>query len=262
MLRNRTSLLLICLAITLSLCGAGCSVSSPSSIGELEPSMLEAETTNQLAEEFAEAEQEPASQDMVTDEETEIVQEEGQAEELSRGTTEESQGQVSEREQKQIVVEASSKTLSQAAPEATEVEAESETAVSDSAPISSASPSIVRMAIVGPQGEDYLILAETEVEWQAGDTVLDVLKRITREKRIQLEYRGRNRNVYVEGIDNLYEFDRGPLSGWVYRVNGTFPSSSAGVWTVEQGDLIEWLYTLDLGQDVGGNNQGSEGEQG
>lgn len=118
----------------------------------------------------------------------------------------------------------------------------------------------VSIAIVGPQGEDYIILEKKETTWQEGDTVLEVLKRVTRAEGIHLEYRGRNRTAYIEGIDNLYEFDRGPLSGWVYRVNGEFSSQSAGAYVVEAGDFIEWLYTLDLGKDVGGHMQNVQGE--
>lgn len=54
----------------------------------------------------------------------------------------------------------------------------------------------------------------------------------------------------MEGINNLFEFDHGPRSGWLYRVNGSMHSKSAGAFTVNAGDVIEWLYTLDLGRDI------------
>ena len=31
-------------------------------------------------------------------------------------------------------------------------------------------------------------------------------------------------SAYVEGINNLYEFDVSQGSGWMYRVNGWFPN--------------------------------------
>lgn len=108
----------------------------------------------------------------------------------------------------------------------------------------------VTVSIVGDQ-EKGTILESASVEWSEGDTVLDVLKRITRSNKIQLEYRGKGTAAYVEGIDNLYEFDRGAKSGWVYRVNGEFPNKSAGAFVLKAGDKVEWLYTLDLGKDVG-----------
>ncbi|GED12402.1 DUF4430 domain-containing protein [Aneurinibacillus migulanus] len=95
------------------------------------------------------------------------------------------------------------------------------------------------------------VLPPTVVEIKDGETVLDALKRITREKKIQMEYRGVKATAYIEGIDNLYEFDRGAKSGWMYRVNGIFPNKSAGIFPVKDGDKVEWLYTVDLGKDVG-----------
>lgn len=85
-----------------------------------------------------------------------------------------------------------------------------------------------------------------------GDTVLEALIRITRERKIQMDYRGgRGATAYVEGIDNVYEFDRGQGSGWMYRINGVFPDRGAGVVPVCPGDRVEWIYTTDLGKDIG-----------
>ena len=55
----------------------------------------------------------------------------------------------------------------------------------------------------------------------------------------------------MEGIDNLYEFDCGQQSGWLYRVNGYSPGYSSSQYVLSDGDQVEWLYTCDLGQDVG-----------
>jgi len=95
------------------------------------------------------------------------------------------------------------------------------------------------------------VLAPTAVEFKKDDTVLDVLKKITRKNKIQMEYRGAKGAAYIEGIDNLYEFDLGAKSGWMYRVNGEFPNKGAGSYKVNEGDVIEWLYTTDLGEDIG-----------
>ncbi len=107
-----------------------------------------------------------------------------------------------------------------------------------------------QLTIVG--SEDIgVILNTVEVEIQETDTVLDVLQRTLREKKIQISVRGGGAGAYVEGIYNLYEFDRGPGSGWMYSVNGSFPNRSAGVWPVQEGEHIRWLYTVDLGKDLG-----------
>lgn len=87
------------------------------------------------------------------------------------------------------------------------------------------------------------------------DTVWDILRRAAKEHKIHLEYEGADENiydsVYLEGIHHLYEFSAGPLSGWMYKVNGTFPSYGASQYTLEDGDVIEWHYTVDLGRDLG-----------
>ena len=102
---------------------------------------------------------------------------------------------------------------------------------------------------------DGVILAKQQVEVYDGETVFDILKRVTRNKRIQLEFRndkGYTGGVYIEGINHLYEFHGGDLSGWMYSVNGWFPNYGAAAYTVQDGDEILWCYTCDLGKDVGG----------
>ncbi|MER2107951.1 MAG: DUF4430 domain-containing protein [Solibacillus sp.] len=96
------------------------------------------------------------------------------------------------------------------------------------------------------------ILAETEVKLNKGDTVYSVLKRATDAKGITLNTRSSSYGKYVVGIAGVKEFDRGRLSGWMYRANGDFPSYSSDSHTVNAGDSIEWVYTEDLGKDVGG----------
>lgn len=102
---------------------------------------------------------------------------------------------------------------------------------------------------------DGVILPVTEYDLQEGDTVFSVLSRAVREKKIQMEYQGADgsghKTVYVQGIHHLYEFSCGPLSGWMYRVNGEFPNKGCSDYELKDGDVIEWVYTCDLGQDVG-----------
>ncbi len=95
----------------------------------------------------------------------------------------------------------------------------------------------------------------TEVEFTEGETVFDVLKRACSTYGIQLEYSysptyGSN---YIEGINNLYEFDCGAQSGWMYKVNGWFPNYGVSAYTLSGGENITFCYTCDLGADVGGH---------
>lgn len=84
-----------------------------------------------------------------------------------------------------------------------------------------------------------------------------MLKRAVEAQNIALEVSGSGRKVYVEGINDLYEFDKGATSGWLYQVNGSFPNKSAGNCAVASGDTVKWVYTLDMGKDVGAA-QGAE----
>ena len=104
--------------------------------------------------------------------------------------------------------------------------------------------------------KDGVILAAAKYELLSEkETVWDILLRATKEYKIQLEYQGASSNiynsVYVEGINHLYEFSAGSLSGWMYRVNGVFPSYGCDQYVLEDGDVIEWHYTVDLGRDLG-----------
>ena len=99
--------------------------------------------------------------------------------------------------------------------------------------------------------EDGVILDSFEFEYEDGMTVFDVFAKVVKENKIHMEHTGTAKIPYIEGVANLYEFDCGPLSGWMYQVNGWFPSFSMGQYEVERGDSIEIIYTCDLGEDVG-----------
>ena len=103
---------------------------------------------------------------------------------------------------------------------------------------------------------DGVILAKTTVTFYEGESVFDVLKRICKEYGIHMEssWTPIYNSAYVEGIYNLYEFDCGSLSGWMYRVNGWYPNYGCSRYQLQDGDVVEWRYTCDLGNDVGGEN--------
>jgi len=100
-----------------------------------------------------------------------------------------------------------------------------------------------------------VILPTTAVSFTDGESVFDVLQRVCREKGISLEfsYTAIYASNYIEGIANLYEFDVGPESGWMYKVNDWFPNYGCSSYILKNGDSICWVYTCSgLGADVGG----------
>ena len=104
-----------------------------------------------------------------------------------------------------------------------------------------------------------VILPVTTVEIDEGDKVFDVLSYVCDKYKIHMSYRGgTGSGCYVEGINNLYEFDGGRWSGWMYCVNDWYPNYGCGVYQVKAGDVIEWNYTCDLGLDLDAGMEGAE----
>ena len=98
--------------------------------------------------------------------------------------------------------------------------------------------------------DDGVILEEKEFSVSEGDTVYDVLIEAAKWDELHVDHRGSNESAYIAGINHLYEFDYGDLSGWMYRVNGEFPDVGCGSYTLSDGDKIEWLYTMNIGKDL------------
>lgn len=96
-----------------------------------------------------------------------------------------------------------------------------------------------------------VILGTTTVEIKEGDNVYDVLAKVVRDNGIHMEYTGAGSAIYIQGINNLYEFDCGKYSGWMYEVNGTYPNYGVGAYKLKDGDKITFNYTCDLGADLG-----------
>ena len=101
---------------------------------------------------------------------------------------------------------------------------------------------------------DGWILQPMTVTFYEGESVFNVLQRTCKQQKIHMEFSNTPiyNSAYIEGIHNLYEFDVGNLSGWMYKVNGWFPNYGCSRYQLKDGDVIEWVYTCDLGYDVGG----------
>ena len=102
--------------------------------------------------------------------------------------------------------------------------------------------------------DNGVILREVTVEFEEGETVFDVLNRVCKQYNIPIEYSWTPMydSYYIEGINNLYEFDCGSESGWMYKVNGWFPNYGCSSYYLTGGEKIVWCYTCNgLGEDVG-----------
>lgn len=110
---------------------------------------------------------------------------------------------------------------------------------------------------------DGVIYAEKEVIFYEGESVFNLLLREMKQNKIHMEFVNTPiyNSAYIEGIANLYEFDCGELSGWMYKVNDWFPNYGCSRYQLKEGDKVEWVYTCDLGRDVGGNYSSQSGNE-
>ena len=109
--------------------------------------------------------------------------------------------------------------------------------------------------------KDGVIFAEKTVTFYEGESVFNLLVREMKRNKIHMEFENTPiyNSAYIEGIANLYEFDCGELSGWMYKVNDWFPNYGCSRYQLKAGDKVEWVYTCDLGNDVGGNYSARNG---
>ena len=58
---------------------------------------------------------------------------------------------------------------------------------------------------------------------------------------IQYEFKGSN---YLKGMNYLYEFNAGPNSGWMYKVNGRIPNKGCNTYYLGGSEDILWYYVI------------------
>lgn len=122
-------------------------------------------------------------------------------------------------------------------------------AVSKSAPTGTVTLSI-RCDTVAGQAEHIpangVLLPETVFTITQGDTAASILREAARTHALPMDVSG----GYVAGIHYLYEFDFGELSGWMYTVNGVKAGVGSDQYILQDGDVITWHYTCEMGNDL------------
>lgn len=76
------------------------------------------------------------------------------------------------------------------------------------------------------------------VSLAAGSTVYDALVKTG----ISISASGSAYGMYVSAIGGLAERQHGPMSGWIFSVNGVEPSVACSAYTLSAGDSIVWTY--------------------
>ena len=85
-------------------------------------------------------------------------------------------------------------------------------------------------------------MMQGNIEVNSASTAYSVLRELAKQNGKSISTKGFGSTVYVSGIDGLKEFDHGPSSGWMYKVNGTPPNIGAGAYKVKAGDQVIWYY--------------------
>lgn len=86
-----------------------------------------------------------------------------------------------------------------------------------------------------------LWLDKTAVKVEKGSYVIDAVTKALGIAGIPFE----NEGNYITSIKGLAEFDNGTLSGWMYTLNGKYPSLGVDEQKISNGDVIVFHYTDD-----------------
>lgn len=106
------------------------------------------------------------------------------------------------------------------------------------------------------------IIKKAKVPFKSHDSIASVTLRLLDALKIKASHSGNDTsNFYLLSIGNFNlngkyypsfgEFDCGASSGWMVKQNNWFINMGASEFEVEDGDNIEWLYTCQLGSDIG-----------
>jgi len=57
--------------------------------------------------------------------------------------------------------------------------------------------------------------------------------------------------TYIKSINGIGEFDNGPNSGWLYRVNGKIPDEGYEAKKLKNNDTVKWFYSDDYTKEKG-----------
>lgn len=107
-------------------------------------------------------------------------------------------------------------------------------------------------AYAKPRG---VIVEATKVPFKPYDTIATVTLRLLKAKGITASYTGSEfSGFYLSAIDGFGEFSAGSGSGWMVTQNGWFINKGASEFNVQDGDVIKWQYTCQLGKDVGNDS--------
>lgn len=104
--------------------------------------------------------------------------------------------------------------------------------------------------VLGPRGS-YILMPATTVSINKDFTVLSTSLDSFNANQLDFQTGSTGDDTYITSIGGLDQQSSGPLSGWLYKVNDVFIDGSPATYEVTPGDRITWIFTTDLGKDVG-----------
>lgn len=104
--------------------------------------------------------------------------------------------------------------------------------------------------VLGPRGS-CVLMPPTTLSINKNSTVLSTSIDSFNVNQLAFQTGGSGTDTYITSIAGLAQQSSGHLSGWLYKVNDVFIDSSPATYKVGPGDRITWVFTTDLGKDVG-----------
>lgn len=83
------------------------------------------------------------------------------------------------------------------------------------------------------------------VAYSEGMSAYDALVKLCGDQGLSINKKGSGVTLYISGIGGLKEKQYGPMSGWMYKVNGVAPNKSAGAYTLNKSDTVVFYYVKD-----------------
>lgn len=90
-----------------------------------------------------------------------------------------------------------------------------------------------------------LIVEDKAYPIKDGDTVYDLLIRVTKENRIQVESKGFSGSREIEGINYIYNSSCGKGSRWICKINGEIQQPVCTDYKLKDGDIVQWIYVCN-----------------
>ncbi len=95
------------------------------------------------------------------------------------------------------------------------------------------------------------VFAPTQIAFVEGETTWDLLLRVAESNDIVLDYSVSDWGPYLTGVNDVFAFDFGSASGWMYDVNSEAPAVGMSDNLMSGGDVIRLCYTLSWEDSIG-----------